>query len=64
MATRNRTLRQLPESEQQMLRVLAEVYAELGAEVTGYGRTELSKKFGVSPVVVDALKAWHTMNNR
>jgi hypothetical protein len=47
-----------------MLRALAEFYAEYGSEIVGYSRTDLAKRFGVSPVTIDALKAWHTMNNK
>jgi hypothetical protein len=56
-----RTLKSLPVSEQTMLRVVTEFYAEYGAEALGYGRNEIAKKFGVSLSTVDALKAWHTM---
>jgi hypothetical protein len=63
MAT-HRTLRSLSETDQNMLRALAEFYAEYGSEIVGYSRTDLAKRFGVSPVTIDALKAWHTMNNK
>lgn len=57
-----RTIRQLPEAEQNMLRVVAELYARYGAEIVGYTREEIASKFGVSLPVVDALRAWHTIN--